>query len=64
MLDEPLNALDDELKERILSYIKRVIAEYRLPTLLVSHDKADVAYLTDESIAIARGGIAKPEVQQ
>jgi molybdate transport system ATP-binding protein len=59
LLDEPLTALEDELKERILAYIKRVLAEYRLPTLLVSHDQADVAYLTDNLVVFRAGKVVE-----
>jgi molybdate transport system ATP-binding protein len=55
LLDEPLTALDDELKDRILSYIKRALADYRLPCLLVSHDRTDVGYLTDELVMLRAG---------
>jgi molybdate transport system ATP-binding protein len=57
LLDEPLTALDRELKSQILDYLKRVLAEYRLPCLVVSHDRADVAMLTDRLIRIDSGKV-------
>ena len=59
LLDEPLTALEDELKDRILAYIKRVLAEYCLPTLLVSHDQADVAYLTSDLVVLRAGRVVE-----
>jgi molybdate transport system ATP-binding protein len=55
LLDEPLTALDEELKAKVLDYIRRVIAEYRVPTLLVSHDPADVAALAEVTIRMKSG---------
>jgi molybdate transport system ATP-binding protein len=55
LLDEPLTALDAELKTRVLEYIRRAIAEYRLPTVLVSHDAADVAALAEKIVRICAG---------
>ncbi len=37
LLDEPTAALDEPLRDRILDYIARVIGEWRIPTLIVSH---------------------------
>src|SRR5690606_29800492 len=40
LLDEPLAALDDALKVRILAYLERVVAEWRIPAIFVSHHQA------------------------
>jgi len=42
LLDEPVSALDEELKSSILAYLSRTLAEYSIPTLLVTHDMAIV----------------------
>jgi molybdate transport system ATP-binding protein len=57
LLDEPLTALDNELKERVLEYLQRVIVEYHLPTLLVSHGLKDVSHLADATIQIRAGSV-------
>lgn len=57
LLDEPLTALDPSLKERIIVYLQRVIAEYHVPTLFVSHDRPDVRRLAPRTIEIAAGRI-------
>lgn len=54
LLDEPLNALDAELRQNIAKYLARVIAEFQIPGLLVSHDKESVAALADEVVTLAR----------
>jgi molybdate transport system ATP-binding protein len=45
LLDEPLNALDVELRRSIAASLSRVLAESPIPTLLVSHDRESVAAL-------------------
>ena len=57
LLDEPLAALDLELKERILPYLRRVRELYAIPAVVVSHDVFDVLTLCDEVILIDRGRI-------
>lgn len=55
LLDEPLTALDEPLQERILAYLKRVLHEYNLPTLFVSHDSGHVRALARRVVSL-RGG--------
>jgi molybdate transport system ATP-binding protein len=58
LMDEPLAALDVALKERILTYLERVVSEWNVPTLLVSHDQADVKRLADKAVMIDAGKVA------
>jgi len=57
LMDEPLAALDESLKDRILTYLERAIAEWHIPTLFVSHDQADVRRLADHVIVIDAGAV-------
>jgi molybdate transport system ATP-binding protein len=52
LLDEPLSALDAELRESISGYLQRVISEYRIPTLLVTHDPQSVDRLAHGTIRL------------
>ena len=45
LLDEPLAGVDDELKSRVLDYVERVLAEWRIPTLYVTHNAAELERL-------------------
>lgn len=54
-MDEPLAALDQDLKDRILSYLERAIAMWRIPTLFASHDLADVRRFAEKVVVIANG---------
>jgi molybdate transport system ATP-binding protein len=57
LLDEPLAALDPALKERILSYLARTFAEWRIPTLLASHEQADVAAVAGQVVTVRAGRV-------
>ena len=57
LLDEPVAALDDELKDRVLVYLRRVIDEYAIPTLLVSHDRADVRRMAGRVVVLDGGRV-------
>ena len=55
LLDEPLSALDDRLKQQILPFLKRVKEETRIPMLYVSHARAEVDYLADRVLVMEQG---------
>jgi molybdate transport system ATP-binding protein len=55
LLDEPLAAVDAALKTRILTYLERVIEEWRIPTLFVTHGQAEVRRLA-EYVVVLEGG--------
>jgi molybdate transport system ATP-binding protein len=57
LMDEPLAGLDLRLKERILAYLERVLAEFKLPTLFVSHDQTDVRRLAERVIVLDAGRV-------
>ena len=42
LMDEPLASLDAPLRVKILTYLERVVAEWNLPTLYVTHAQAEV----------------------
>ncbi len=50
LLDEPLVSLDPARAHDIAAAIERIRDELRLPILLVSHDRTEVARLADEVI--------------
>ena len=57
LMDEPLAALDRGLKDRILTYLERAVAEWHIPTLLVSHDQDDVRRLAQTVIVLDAGKV-------
>ena len=57
LLDEPLSALDGEMRLKLQDYILKVHKEYNLTTLLVSHDISEVFKLSDHVIKLENGSI-------
>lgn len=55
LLDEPLSALDDRLKQQILPFLKRVRDETLVPMIYVTHAIAEVDYLADRVMRIDSG---------
>jgi molybdate transport system ATP-binding protein len=57
LMDEPFVALHQELKERIVIYLERAVAEWRVPVLLVSHAEDDVLRLASRTYRIVSGRV-------
>ena len=54
-LDEPLSALDHNLKQRILPYFERLRDHTKIPILYVTHDAAEMARLADHIVLMQAG---------
>jgi molybdate transport system ATP-binding protein len=50
LLDEPLSAMDAALRASVAEHLARVIQEFRIPTLLVSHDQPSVESLAQSTL--------------
>ena len=57
LLDEPLAALDDAIRASLQSYILELHERFQPTTLLVSHDRSELAKLCDLVIEIKEGKI-------
>jgi len=57
LLDEPLSALDAHTRNVVRGELAELLAELRLPTLLVTHDFEDAAALADRVGVIVDGRI-------
>lgn len=55
LLDEPLAALDEPLRERLQGFIRQLHQEYALTTVLVSHNAAEVQRLASRIGVIQDG---------
>jgi molybdate transport system ATP-binding protein len=55
LMDEPLASLDAARREDIMTVIERVRDEFGLPTLYVSHDRAEVERLATRIVAMPQG---------
>jgi molybdate transport system ATP-binding protein len=59
LLDEPLSALDSELRIKLQDYILAVHRKYKLTTILVSHDIPEICKMADTVIVLKKGKISK-----
>ena len=57
LLDEPLSALDEELRESLGEEIRRVQAQTQVTTVLVSHSRREVDLLSTEVMELRDGKI-------
>jgi molybdate transport system ATP-binding protein len=55
LLDEPLAAVDLELRRRILPYLERVRDEVGVPIVYVTHDREEARRFGDRLVALDRG---------
>ena len=59
LLDEPLSALDGVIKESIKDRIRTIAREYRLTTIIVTHDPEEALTLSDRVLIIDQGVISQ-----
>jgi len=59
LLDEPLAAIDLELRRRILPYLERVRDDLGVPIVYVTHDRDEVRLLADHVITLDKGRVVR-----
>jgi molybdate transport system ATP-binding protein len=52
LLDEPLSSLDEEMKEEIIPFLKKLQHKLLIPVLYVSHSKSEISRLADKILNI------------
>jgi molybdate transport system ATP-binding protein len=57
LFDEPLSSVEDELKQRLLGYIRSVLATWHIPTLYVTHNTAEARQIADWAVRIEHGRV-------
>jgi molybdate transport system ATP-binding protein len=57
LLDEPLAFVDEALRHRILDYVERVLQEWAIPTLYVTHQPAEAARLGARVVRLEEGRV-------
>lgn len=55
LMDEPLASLDAPLRDRVLSYLERAVAEWNIPTLFVTHAQAEVRRAAQWVVLVEQG---------
>lgn len=54
-LDEPFSSLDVQLRDEARNLVARAIHEHQTPTLLITHDPADLEVLANQVVRIENG---------
>lgn len=57
LLDEPLSALDHEMRSRLQRYILELHNEFKLTTILISHDVSEIIRLSDFMVQLDHGKV-------
>lgn len=55
LLDEPLSALDTEMRNKLQTYLLQVQKTYQLSTILVSHDEAEIRKMSKTVMVLENG---------
>jgi molybdate transport system ATP-binding protein len=59
LLDEPLSALDDEMRHKLQDYLLKIQRHFRLTTLVVSHHLPEIFRLSTNVIHLEKGRIER-----
>jgi len=59
LLDEPLSALDRELRERLAGDVRGILTETGTTTLLVTHDHDEACAMSDDLAVMMRGQVVQ-----
>lgn len=59
LLDEPLSALDQDMRGKLQQYILQVHREYGLTTLLISHDVTEIIKMSDYVLEMDNGRVLR-----
>ncbi len=57
LMDEPMSALDDDLKFQIIPYLKSVSEQFGIPYLFISHSLVEMRLMADQVLVVAGGRI-------
>jgi molybdate transport system ATP-binding protein len=57
LMDEPLSAVQADLRHRILPYLKRIREQFHIPIVYVTHDPGDVMALGEEVVVMEEGRV-------
>lgn len=60
LLDEPFSALDKTTKSQMLTILKEIQQQLKLPMLYVSHSLSELQYIADQLVVVSAGKISQP----
>ena len=59
LLDEPLSALDAQVRSKLRNEIKLIQKKLNLTTIMVTHDQTEALSMADRVVVMERGHIAQ-----
>ena len=59
LMDEPLSAVDENLKFQIISYLKDTCEAFRIPYLFISHALLEMRLMTDRVLTVENGRVTE-----
>lgn len=59
LLDEPLAALNPDLRQQLRAELAQVLRRWQVPTLLITHDAEDVLALADAAVMVEAGRVVR-----
>ena len=59
MFDEPLGALDRNLREQLMAELRRILRLSGVPAIYVTHDQEEAFFLADRVLLLYEGGIIR-----
>lgn len=59
LMDEPLTGLDRTLKYQIIPYLRRVLDEFGIPMLFISHSMKEMRLMTETVLVFTKGRVAE-----
>ncbi|MCE1226804.1 MAG: molybdenum ABC transporter ATP-binding protein [Geobacteraceae bacterium] len=57
LMDEPLSALDDDLRYRIIPYLKLVSERFKIPFMFISHSLVEMRLMADQVAVLEKGAL-------
>jgi len=57
LLDEPLSALDPQIRQGLRNELARLLRQFRITTIYVTHDQQEAMSLGDQIVVINRGRV-------
>lgn len=63
LLDEPFSGLDEELRVEMAALVKKLHDEWKITTILVTHDKREALQLSDRIVMMSNGEITCEKIE-
>lgn len=57
LLDEPLAALDSNLRDELRGQLRRILAQFGIPVVVVTHDRMEAMALADQLVVMEAGRV-------